>query len=220
MDRCKLTILLEPGQEGLAEFLAEHQVEIVASLPCYLEDNVDKQRGDGVFQRSIQGLKKLNALGYGKEEGGLLLNLVYNPVGPSLPPAQAGLENDYKRELQQRFGIVFNGLYTITNLPISRFVEQLQRRGELNSYMTTLTEAFNPGTVDNVMCRNLISVSWTGDFYDCDFNQMLEMRVPGKIKTIWDLDALEEYQENRIATGPHCFGCTAGAGSSCGGSLT
>ncbi len=219
MDRCNLTVLLEPGQETLAEFLAEHRVEIVASLPCYLSENVNKQRGDGVFEKSIEALQLLNSVGYGKPNTGLKLNLVYNPVGGSLPPPQAGLEAAYKERLKAHYDIEFNNLFTITNMPISRFAQQLKREGQLDDYMATLTQAFNPSTVDDLMCRSLISVSWQGDLYDCDFNQMLEMPIPHPRNSIWDIASLEQYHGQEIATGAHCFGCTAGTGSSCGGAL-
>lgn len=220
MDRCNLTILLEEGQEDLAVFLAENQVEIVASMPCYLSNNVDKQRGRGVFDKSIRALQKLNDLGYGKDNTGLVLNLVYNPIGGVLPPAQHELETTYKEQLSSRFDIEFNNLFTITNMPISRFAQQLKRNDQLESYMSLLLESFNPSTVKDVMCRNLISVGWQGELYDCDFNQMLEMPVPGGQKTLWDLDSIDAYLENHITIGTHCFGCVAGTGSSCGGALS
>lgn len=219
IDRCNLTILLYPGQENLAEFLADHSVEIVASLPCYLQENVDSQRGQGVYENSIKALRKLNLLGYGKPDTGLILNLVYNPGGAFLPPSQVKLEQQYKERLNQQFGVEFNQLLTITNMPINRFAYQLSRENKLDSYMSLLVQSFNPQTVNNLMCRSLISVSWTGELFDCDFNQTLEMPVPGKQKTLWDIKSLEEYQEKRITTGFHCFGCTAGSGSSCGGAL-
>jgi radical SAM/Cys-rich protein len=220
IDRCNLTILSEPGYEGTAEFLAEQEVEVVASLPCYTEENVDGQRGNGVFLRSIEALKKLNLLGYGKEGGELVLNLVYNPGGPFLPPDQGPLEVDYKRELQERFGIVFNHLFTITNMPIHRFEEDLQRKGLLADYWTTLEEAFNPAAVAGVMCTNQISVGWDGFLYDCDFNQMLEMKIDGKGGPLHLSTVRLEYLLGReIQVDNHCYGCTAGAGSSCGGAL-
>lgn len=219
IDRCNLTILFEPGQEDLADFLANHQISIVASLPCYLEENVDKQRGRGVFDKSIRALQLLNAKGYGIHGSGLELNLVYNPVGASLPPAQQNLQQQYKDQLRERFGIEFNQLFTITNMPISRFAEQLHRDGRLEEYMNVLVQSFNASAVEGVMCRNLISVSWKGELYDCDFNQMLDMMVPGQQKTIWNIESLNSFNEQTIATGGHCFGCTAGAGSSCGGAL-
>ena len=218
MDRCNLTILLEEGQETLAEFLADHQVEIIASLPCYLSDNVDQQRGRGVYAKSIKALQILNGLGYGQPQSNLLLNLVYNPLGSSLPPPQSALELEYKEQLRTKFGIEFNHLFTITNMPISRFADQLHRANELEDYMHLLVEAFNPATVENLMCRNLISVDWEGNLYDCDFNQMLGMQVPGR-QTVWSMESIDQYQEDLIVTGAHCFGCVAGAGSSCGGVL-
>jgi len=222
IDRCNLTILLEPGQEDLLDFLAAHQVEIVASLPCYLEENVDKQRGSGVFDKSITALQLLNQAGYGAPSTGLSLNLVYNPVGPMLPPSQQGLEQAYKQQLQERFGIRFNSLITITNMPISRFRHDLVRSGRLDEYERLLEGAFNPSTVDDLMCRSLVSIGWDGLLYDCDFNQMLDMGLlPSTgLRTIWDLESFSDLAERPIATGSHCFGCTAGAGSSCGGSLS
>jgi radical SAM/Cys-rich protein len=218
IDRCNLTVLFEPEQHDLPEFLAAEQVEITASLPCYTEANVDKQRGRGVFETSIRALRKLNQLGYGKTGSELVLNLVYNPLGASLPPDQKNLEADYKRELQEHFGIEFNHLFTITNMPIKRFAEMLLREGRERSYMGLLVNHFNPSTVESLMCRSLISVGWDGQLYDCDFNQMLEIGVP-EIKTIWNMDSFSGLAERPIATGSHCFGCTAGAGSSCGGSI-
>lgn len=219
IDRCNLTILLAPGFDDLPEFLARQQVEVVASLPCYLEQNTDRQRGDGVFARSIEALRRLNALGYGQPGSGLTLTLVYNPVGPALPPPQAGLEGDYRRELQARYGIVFSRLYTITNMPISRFLAELVQSGRYDEYMARLIAAFNPQTVSGVMCRETLSVDWRGYLYDCDFNQMLDLPVtasgPRHISE-FDLDSLGE---RLIVTGRHCFGCTAGAGSSCQGAL-
>jgi radical SAM/Cys-rich protein len=217
IDRCNLTILLEPEQETLSVFLAEQQVEITASLPCYTADNVDAQRGRGVFDASIRALQHLNALGYGKSGSDLLLNLVYNPLGASLPPLQAALERDYKRELAARFGIEFHRLFTITNMPIKRFADVLARTGKHEQYMSLLVNHFNPDTVDHLMCRSLVSVGWDGLLYDCDFNQMLEM--PG-MRSIWTIESVSGLAGRGIATGAHCFGCTAGAGSSCGGSLS
>jgi radical SAM/Cys-rich protein len=218
IDRCNLTVFFEPGQEDLAEFLAENQVEISASLPCYTAENVEKQRGKGVFDNSIRALQRLNELGYGKLDSGLTLNLVYNPLGAFLPPPQAKLEADYKRELHNRFGIEFNRLFTITNMPIKRFAEYLARSGKHQEYMSLLVNHFNPATVEALMCRSLVSVGWDGKLYDCDFNQMLELEMPG-IRTIWDIHSFSGLAGRRIATGSHCFGCTAGSGSSCGGSL-
>ncbi len=217
IDRCNLTILLEPGYEGLAQFLARHKVEIIASMPCYTAENVNAQRGQGVFDSSIKALRVLNSLGYGSD---LPLHLVYNPVGAFLPGPQAELEADYKRELKNHFGIVFNNLYTITNLPIARFASYLHRNNKLEEYMQLLIDNFNPATVSGLMCRNTISVGWTGEVFDCDFNQMLNMnwRNGSGPLHLWDLDPAAV--ENReILTGNHCFGCTAGAGSSCAGAL-
>ena len=217
IDRCNLTILSEPGQDDLAAFLAHHQVEVVASLPCYSEANVDKQRGRGVFTRSIEGLRELNALGYGRDPA-LKLDLVYNPVGPHLPPAQAGLQQDYTLRLADDFGVVFNDLITITNLPIARFLNDLTRNGRLEAYQELLVSSFNPATVDGLMCRHLISVSWDGRLFDCDFNQMLDLASPGPT-TIHDLLQTDDRAGAPIVVGSHCLGCTAGAGSSCGGAL-
>jgi radical SAM/Cys-rich protein len=221
IDRCNLTILEEPGFEDLAAFLAKHHVEIVASLPCYLEENVDKQRGKGVFEASIKGLKRLNTLGYGIADSGLLLNLVFNPQGPKLPPPQAQLEAAYKDHLAQNFGIVFNQLFTLTNLPIQRFGSMLVSNGEFNSYMQLLRSAHRDENLEHVMCRNLLSVDWQGYLYDCDFNQQLGLSITGAGRPrlhITDLaaDALDD-QPIRVAD--HCYGCTAGQGSSCGGAL-
>jgi radical SAM/Cys-rich protein len=219
IDRCNLTILLEPGYEDCAQFLAENQVEIIASMPCYSAHNVNAQRGEGVFDASIRALQLLNSLDYGIDPA-LPLHLVYNPNGAFLPGPQAGLEADYKRELKQHFGIVFNNLYTITNIPIARFASWLKNNGKLDEYMQLLMENFNPATVEGLMCRNTISVSWRGEVFDCDFNQMLKMqwRDTGGPLSLWDIDPARV--ENReILTGAHCFGCTAGAGSSCGGAL-
>ncbi len=218
IDRCNLTVLSEPGQEDLAEFLAANRLEIVASLPCYTSGNVDAQRGRGVFDRSIAALQQLNQLGYAQPGTGLVLNLVYNPLGATLPPAQAGLEADYKRELHGRFGILFDHLFTLTNMPIKRFAEALQRSGQTDAYMDLLANRFNPATVDGLMCRSLLSIGWDGRLFDCDFNGMLDLGTPG-CTTVFDLRSLDELSSRRIQTGSHCFGCTAGAGSSCGGSL-
>jgi radical SAM/Cys-rich protein len=219
IDRCNLTILLAPGFDYLPEFLARHRVEIVASLPCYLEENCDRQRGDGVFRRSIEALRQLNDLGYGRQGSSLELTLVYNPVGPTLPPMQARLEADYRRELRARYGVEFTRLYTITNMPISRFLDNLLRSGEYDKYMQTLVEAFNPAAVDGLMCRTMISVDWQGRLFDCDFNQMLDLPIESQIpQTIHNFD-LKRLAGRRITTGRHCFGCTAGEGSSCQGTL-
>jgi radical SAM/Cys-rich protein len=217
IDRCNLTVLSEPGQEDTAQFLADQQVHIVASLPCYLEDNVNKQRGKGVFDKSIKALQQLNQLGYASDSQ-LTLNLVYNPVGIHLPPAQMQLEADYKAHLKQQFNIEFNHLFTITNMPIKRFAHQLQREEKLDEYMQLLIENFNPQAANNVMCKDLLSISWNGEIYDCDFNQMLEMPIKSAL-SIFDIESFTKI-ENTILTDNHCFGCTAGSGSSCGGALT
>lgn len=218
IDRCNLTVLFEPGQEMLAEFLAANQVEITASLPCYTEGNVDQQRGKGAFEKSIRALHLLNTIGYGQQGSGLVLNLVYNPLGASLPPPQEKLEADYKRELHDHFEIEFNRLFTITNMPIKRFAEFLSREGKHEAYAELLTNHFNPATVENLMCRDLVSIGWDGRIYDCDFNQMLDLETPSG-KNIWEIDSFSVLANSLIATDSHCFGCTAGAGSSCGGSL-
>jgi radical SAM/Cys-rich protein len=221
MDRCNLTILEEPGQEGLAQFLAAEAVEVIASMPCYLKNNVDRQRGKGVFETSIRALQRLNALGYGRDGSGLVLNLVYNPQGPSLPPAQAALEADYKRELGGRFGIVFNHLFTLVNMPIKRFGSMLAIKGEFDPYLEMLRHAHADANLAHVMCRNLISVDWRGYVYDCDFNQMLDLplahagRPRVHLSDLLDADLVG----NPIHVAGHCFGCTAGQGSSCGGAL-
>ena len=219
MDRCNLTILLEPGYEDYAQFLAEHEVEIVASMPCYSPDNVNAQRGDGVFDNSIKALQLLNSLGYGTNAN-LPLHLVYNPNGAFLPGPQAELEADYKHELRAHFGIEFNSLYTITNLPVSRFASYLKNNNKLGEYMQLLIENFNLSTIDGLMCRNTINVSWTGEVYDCDFNQMLKMqwRDGDRGLHLWDIDP-DAVENREVLTADHCFGCTAGAGSSCGGAL-
>ena len=218
IDRCNLTILLEPGYEDLAEFLADHRVEIIASMPCYSAENVNAQRGEGVFDISIRALQLLNTLGYGNDPD-LPLHLVYNPVGASLPPSQVELETDYKRELRKHFGIVFNKLYTITNLPIARFASYLRHNHKLAEYMNLLIDAFNPVTISGLMCRNTISVGWRGEVYDCDFNQQLGMQwQDGKPLFLWEIDPAR-IENREVMTGDHCFGCTAGAGSSCGGAL-
>jgi radical SAM/Cys-rich protein len=220
IDRCNLTVLFRPGQEDTAEFLAAQGVKVVASLPCYSKANVEQQRGKHVFDPSLRALRQLNALGYGQPDSGLELDLVYNPLGASLPPAQAGLEATYRRELAEHFGIVFNRLYTITNMPIKRFLHLLEREGRHERYMQTLLDAFNPQAALGVMCRNLLSVSWDGQLYDCDFNQALELPLGGHPHTLWDIAALTDVERGPIAFANHCYGCTAGAGSSCGGSLT
>lgn len=221
IDRCNLTILSESGYEGTAEFLAEQQVDVVASLPCYLEDNVNAQRGDGVFGASIEGLKKLNALGYGKADSGLSLTLVYNPQGPVLPPPQESLEAAYKQHLKEAYEIEFNQLFTITNMPIKRFGSMLISKGQFDGYMTLLRESFNSDTLKSVMCRSTISVDWQGYLYDCDFNQMLELpaRLNHRPRThISELNTIE-LEGEPIVVKDHCYGCTAGQGSSCGGAL-
>ena len=220
IDRCNLTVLFEAGQEDTAEFLARHEVEIVASLPCYQPENVDRQRGRGVFGKSIRGLQRLNDLGYGQEASKLLLNLVYNPGGPSLPPAQEGLEASYKDQLWSQFGIRFHSLLTLANMPIRRFAEELSRTGQDSAYQSLLVNHFNPATIPQLMCTSLLSLGYDGGLFDCDFNQMLEIPLLEGPETLWDLEALGELAGRPIATDSHCFGCTAGAGSSCGGSLT
>jgi radical SAM/Cys-rich protein len=222
IDRCNLTILLEPGYEDLGDFLAYHKVEIIASMPCYSAENVNAQRGDGVFEGSIKALQLLNSLGYGYDSV-LPLHLVYNPVGPFLPPPQDELEVDYKRELKEHFGIVFNKLYALANLPIGRFASYLRHNGKLEEYMQLLIHAFNPATISGLMCRNTISVGWRGEVYDCDFNQQLGMQWSSNPDMsglfLWDIDP-ESLEDCDIMTGDHCFGCAAGAGSSCGGAIS
>jgi radical SAM/Cys-rich protein len=219
IDRCNLTVLLTAPQADLVEFLAARRVEVLASLPCYSSENTDAQRGAGVFGKSIEALRRLNAAGYGVGTG-LTLNLVHNPVGASLPGNQVSLERDYRRELESRHGVVFDHLYTITNMPISRFLDFLERSGNLEGYMDLLLRSFNPRAVPGLMCRTTLSVGWDGNLYDCDFNQMLELPVDhGAPRTLDDLLASSDLRR-RVRTGRHCFGCTAGAGSSCGGALT
>ncbi|MDQ6685230.1 MAG: arsenosugar biosynthesis radical SAM protein ArsS [Pseudomonadota bacterium] len=221
IDRCNLTILSEPGQDDLAAFLAAERVEVVASLPCYSVANVDRQRGDGVFDRSIAGLQQLNALGYGMDGSGLLLNLVYNPQGASLPPPQAALEADYKRELGEHFGIRFNQLFALTNMPIQRFGSTLVSKGTFQTYVALLKGAYRPDNLATVMCRSMLSVDWQGDLYDCDFNQMLGLRarLNGSARPhLRDLLA-HDAANGSIRVADHCYGCTAGQGSSCGGAL-
>jgi radical SAM/Cys-rich protein len=222
MDRCNLTILEEPGQESLAEFLAAHQVEVVASLPCYLEENVDSQRGNGVYESSMRGLQRLNGLGYGQDDSGLVLNLVYNPPGPSLPPSQVVLQADYKRGLSARYGIAFNQLFTLTNMPIQRFGSQLQSQGEFEGYMQLLRDAFVSDNLSSVMCLSQISVDWQGFLYDCDFNQMLDLPliIEGRARTHIGELLDKDLADTPIRVGEHCYGCTAGQGSSCGGALS
>jgi len=220
IDRCNLTILFEPGQEDLGQFLADNGVTVTASLPCYLEENVQAQRGKGVYNESIRALALLNSLGYGREPG-RRLNLVYNPVGPVLPPSQESLQADYKRELGGRFGIVFNELFTITNMPISRFGAVLLSSGGYTEYMQLLRDNFSSDNLATVMCRSLVSVDWQGYLYDCDFNQMLDLPLLASDGRTHILDLLRDsgLRTGLIATGEHCYGCTAGQGSSCGGAL-
>lgn len=223
IDRCNLTVLLEKGQEETPVFLSEQGVQILASLPCYLRENVDKQRGNGVFDKSIQGLRLLNDLGYGKQGSGLELHLVYNPIGAYLPPCQAGLENDYKEALKTHYGIGFNRLFTITNMPIRRFLSTLERSGGLQEYMELLVDNFNVQAALGVMCLSQVSVGWDGRLYDCDFNQMLEIPIGcqgiSKSQTIWDITSLDDIMKEKVSLADHCYGCTAGAGSSCGGAI-
>ena len=221
MDRCNLTILKEPGYESLAGFLASNKVQITASLPCYLEGNVDKQRGKGVFEKSILALKQLNNLGYGIKDKGLLLNLVYNPSTPQLPPSQKELEDTYRRELKERYGIFFSNLYVLANMPINRYENYLKINGKLEEYNKLLKDNHNPENLNSVMCRTTLSVDWKGYLYDCDFNQQLGIKRNGHVKHLDDLlIPLVSFKNSPISIGNHCFGCTAGAGSSCGGELT
>lgn len=218
IDRCNLTILLEPGYEDLPHFFASRKIEIIASMPCYSLENVNAQRGEGVFEGSIESLQLLNSIGYGVDVD-LPLHLVYNPVGAFLPGPQAQLEADYKRELKNHFGIVFNNLYSISNLPIARFASYLRHNNKLDEYMELLVNAFNPATTSGLMCRNTISVGWRGEVYDCDFNQQLDMQWENdRPLFLWDIDP-NTIENREILTGDHCFGCTAGAGSSCGGAI-
>jgi len=221
MDRCNLTVIFEPRKDYLPEFFRRHQVELICSLPCYSQENVDKQRGKGTFDASLRALRRLNDIGYGQPDSGLVLNLVYNPVGPQLPPPQVTLEQDYKRILRRQFGIEFNRLFCLTNMPITRYAAHLKLRGEYDSYLKLLESNFNAGTVDHVMCRNLISIGWDGWIYDCDFNQMLDMPIcdgGGGRLHISSL-TLDQLSRPSIAIGDHCYACTAGSGSSCGGAL-
>lgn len=220
IDRCNLTVLFEPGQEDLAEFLASQQVEITASLPCYLEDNVAEQRGKGVYDDSIRAIRRLNELGYAGEPG-LVLNLVYNPVGPVLPPPQVALQEDYRRELGSRFRIRFDQLFTITNMPISRFGAVLLAQGKYVEYMQLLRDNFSAANLDTLMCRDLLSIDWQGYVYDCDFNQMLDLPIlaSDRRRHITDLPPGGQLAGSPIRTGEHCYGCAAGQGSSCGGAL-
>ncbi|MEO6409532.1 MAG: arsenosugar biosynthesis radical SAM (seleno)protein ArsS [Burkholderiaceae bacterium] len=221
IDRCNLTILFEPGHEDLAEFLAEQQVEVVASLPCYSLERVDRQRGEGVFDKSIAALQRLNSLGYGRGDPDFALNLVYNPQGAALPPPQAALEADYKRELSAHFGIEFDALYALANMPIQRFGSTLVSKGEFAGYMRLLKNAYKPENLDTVMCKTLVSVDWQGYLYDCDFNQMLglPLRLAGAARPhLRDL-LTRDLQGGAVRIADHCYGCTAGQGSSCGGAL-
>ena len=221
MDRCNLTILKEPGYENLASFLASNQVQITASLPCYLQDNVDNQRGKGVFEKSIFALKQLNSYGYGIKDKGLILNLVYNPGGPQLPPSQKELEAKYRKELKERYGIFFSNLFVLANMPINRYEKYLNVIGKLKEYKQLLKDNHNSKNLSSVMCKSTLSVDWKGYLYDCDFNQQLGMRRNGGIKHLNDLLVpLISLKNNPISIGNHCFGCTAGAGSSCGGELS
>ena len=219
IDRCNLTVLLLPEQAGTAEFLAEHEVRVVASLPCYSKENVDAQRGRDVFEGSIEALRRLNRLGYGLTGSARILDLVYNPQGASLPPPQAELEARYRDELLRGFGIEFHSLLAITNMPIKRFAHALERDGRRAEYMSLLVNHFNGETVPGLMCRHLISVGYDGSLYDCDFNQMLELPLGGGAKSIFDVEDLGALERAPVAVGEHCFGCTAGHGSSCGGAL-
>lgn len=221
IDRCNLTVLEEPGQEDLAAFLAASQVEVIASLPCYTEELVDRQRGKGVYEKSVRGIRRLNELGYGREGSGLALNLVYNPQGASLPPAQEKLEADYKRTLGEAFGIRFNALYTLANMPIQRFGSTLVTKGQFNAYMDLLRGAHRDGNLDAVMCRSLVSVDWRGYLYDCDFNQMLglPLALAGRPRPHLADVLGRDLEGNPIVVRDHCYGCTAGQGSSCGGAL-
>ncbi len=221
IDRCNLTVLEQPGQEELGEFLAEHRVTVTASLPCYLEENVDRQRGAGVFEASIRGLRALNALGYGQPGSGLELILVFNPQGPVLPPEQRTLESAYREQLQSRFGIVFTRLLTLTNMPIQRFGSTLISKKQFDPYMRLLRESFQASNLESVMCRSLISVDWQGYVYDCDFNQMLGIPLSSRKRPRLHISELacEDLEGNPIAVLDHCYGCTAGQGSSCGGAL-
>ncbi len=217
--RHNLTVMFAPNQSNLPDFFREHAVEVVSSLPYFLEDRTDAQRGAGVFEKSIDALHRLNSVGYGVKGSSLILNLVYNPVGAFLPPPQVSIESDFKRELLARHGITFNNLYTITNMPIKRFLDYLRRSGNEERYFRKLVEVFNPNAVEGLMCRTLVSVDWTGRLYDCDFNQMLELGVDPELpQSISEFDPVR-FTSRRVVTGSHCFGCTAGAGSSCGGAV-
>jgi radical SAM/Cys-rich protein len=221
MDRCNLTVIFEPGKDYLPELFQRHGVELVCSLPCYSQENVDKQRGKGTFDTSIRALQRLNEIGYGQSDSNLILNLIYNPVGPHLPPPQRKLEQDYKQILAENFGIAFNHLYCLTNMPITRYATHLKLRGEYDRYLDLLSTNFNGATLDQVMCRNLISVGWEGLIYDCDFNQMLNLPIRDRAGTPLHISSLsiEQVRNHEITVGDHCYACTAGAGSSCGGTL-
>jgi len=220
IDRCNLTVFDQPGQENTPEFLARNGVKVIASLPCYSKENVEKQRGRGVFGRSIESLRRLNRLEYGKPGSPLGLDLVYNPQGPSLPPSPPELEARYRAELCERFGIEFHRLITITNMPIKRFAHALERDGKTEAYLSLLVNHFNPETIPELMCRHIVSVGYDGEIFDCDFNQMLEIPMGERRATVWDISEFDDLVGAPVATGPHCFGCTAGFGSSCGGALT
>ena len=220
IDRCNLTIFFEDGFEDLPQFLAKNNVIVTASLPCYEKDNVELQRGYGVFDKSINALKILNDLGYGKQKDGLQLNLVYNPVNPILPPSQEILEADYKRILFEKYNISFNNLYTITNMPINRYADSLNRENKLDSYYKLLKENFNKNNLENLMCKKTLSVNWQGQIYDCDFNQQINLKGNKGPKTLSDLMSKSFKFDYEVAVKEHCFACTAGAGSSCGGTLT
>ncbi len=221
IDRCNLTILQEPGFEDMASFLSTNKVQVVASMPCYLEENVDQQRGKGVFNKSIAALRELNKYGYGLPNSDLILNLVYNPQGPNLPPSQFSLEDSYRKELLAKYGIYFTRLFALTNMPINRFASFLQSQGKLSEYKELLYQNFNPKNLESIMCKNTLSLDWQGNLYDCDFNQQLGIKISGKVKNIYDLIKPSiTLNNNSISVGEHCFGCTAGCGSSCGGELS
>jgi len=220
IDRCNLTVFGQPGQENTPEFLAHNGVKVIASLPCYSKENVEKQRGRGVFGSSIESLRRLNRLDYGKPGSPLGLDLVYNPQGPSLPPSPPELEARYRAELGEHFGIEFHRLLSITNMPIKRFAHALEREGKTEAYLSLLVNHFNPETIPELMCRHLVSVAYDGQLFDCDFNQMLEIPMGKRRETVWDVSDFDDVAGAPIATGSHCFGCTAGCGSSCGGALT
>ena len=218
--RHNLTVMFEDGQKDLAEFFAQNKIEVVSSLPYFMQQQTDAQRGIGVFDKSVEAIRKLNNVGYGTEESDLILNLVYNPVGAFLPPEQSAIEADFKRELKTRYEIVFNNLYTITNMPVARYLDWLRSSQNEESYVQKLVDAFNPSTVKDLMCRNTLSVDWLGNLYDCDFNQMLEIPISANLPTKIHDFTPENFLGREIMTNSHCFGCTAGAGSSCGGAVT